>query len=337
MNDKIDIVVLWVDGNDPQWLKQKTEWFNRLNPDKGSNSVVRYQSWDNLKYWFRAIENNLSWFNMIFFVTWGHIPDFLKVNHPKLRIVRHDEYIPQDYLPTFNANTIELNLHRIKSLSENFVYFNDDTFPLVPINENYYFQNNLICDEAIETPIIPVFSSEISKFTWNMRALDISVINRHFSKREVQKQHSDKWFNPCYGNLIERNNTLAYWDNFVGLRDPHVPTSFKKSSFDKVWKAESEILENTCITKFRNFNCVNQWLVRYWQICEGNFVPRRTLGKSFSVNEQNCYEISEIITKKQQQMVCLNEDCSGIEFEKVKMVINSAFDKLYPYKSTFEK
>ena len=71
-------------------------------------------------------------------MTWGHIPQFLKTNHSKIRILRHEDYIPKQYLPTFNSNTIEMNYHRIRDLSENFIIFNDDTFPLQPIEETYF-------------------------------------------------------------------------------------------------------------------------------------------------------------------------------------------------------
>jgi hypothetical protein len=55
--------------------------------------------------------------------------------------VKHEDYIPKEYLPTFNANTIELNFHRIKELSEHFVYFNDDTFITNYMNESDFFEN----------------------------------------------------------------------------------------------------------------------------------------------------------------------------------------------------
>lgn len=336
MDEKVDVVIPWVDGNDTAWIKEKNKWYAIQNPDKESNSNNRYQSWDNLKYWFRAIEKFMPWINNIFFITWGHIPSFLNTNHPKLKIVKHEEYIPNEYLPTFNANTIELNFHRIANLSQRFIYFNDDIFPLVPVDRNYYFKDNMICDEAIETPIIPMMNGEISKFTWNMRALDISIINKNFNKREVQKQFHDKWFSESYGELLERNKSLSYWDNFVGFRDPHVPSAFLKSTFKKVWEKESVVLNRACKTKFRDFSCVNQWLIRYWQLCEGNFSPRRTLGKSYTVTIDNYKEIAELIRNQGQQMICINEECSSREFEVIKREINSAFEFLLPNKSAFE-
>lgn len=336
MEDKIDVVVPWVDGSDIAWIEEKNKWYNIENPDKESNSDSRYQSWDNLKYWFRAIEAFMPWINNIFFITWGHIPQFLDTTHPKIRIVKHQDYIPNEYLPTFNVNTIELNIHRIADLSEKFIYFNDDTFPLIPIERSYYFEGDVPCDEAIETPIIPMLNGEISKYTWNMRALDVSLINRNFNKREVQKRFYEKWFNECYGDLLERNKSLSYWDNFVGFRDPHVPSAFLKSTFERVWEKERSTLNRACETKFRDFSCVNQWLIRYWQLCEGNFAPRKTLGKSYTVTIDNYIEISNLIRNQGHQMICINEECSLSEFEIIKREICSAYEFLLPAKSTFE-
>lgn len=337
MNENIDIVIPWVDDSDMDWLREKRYWYNLLNPDQASNSDTRYQSWNNLHYWFRAVETYLPWFHKIFFITYGHIPDFLNLNHPKLKVVRHEDFIPREFLPTFHVNAIEMNLHRIPDLSENIIYFNDDTFPLRPIEEEYYYRDNQVCDEAVETPIIPVLSGEIAKYTWNLRALDTAVINRHFNKRQVQSANLEKWFCEDYGELLKRNRSLRYWDNFVGFRDPHVPVALKKSTFAKIWEAEPDILKRTCESKFRTDSCVNQWLVRYWQLCTGDFIPRKTLGRSYAVNAHNCGEIAEIIREQKQQMVCLNETCRAGEFDMVRHKINAAFQTLLPSRSSFEK
>lgn len=94
-----------------------------------------------------AVDIVIPWVHKIFFITYGHLPGFLNTEHPKLRIVRYTDYIPKEYLPTFNSNTIEMNYHRILDLPENFVLFNDDFFPLQAIREDYYFQGNMVCDE----------------------------------------------------------------------------------------------------------------------------------------------------------------------------------------------
>lgn len=337
MNHDIDIVIPWVDDSDPAWRKDKDAWYRRLHPDQNANSHTRYQSWDNLRYWFRAVEKFIPWFHKIYLLTCGHVPDFLRTDNPRLRVVRHEDFIPAEYLPTFQVCAIEMNLHRIPELSGNILYFNDDLFLLDYAGEDYYFRNDTVCDEAVETPIIPMLSGGIAKYTWNMRALDISVINRHFSKRRVQEENYDKWFSESYGELTERNRSLAYWDHFVGFRDPHLPSALKKATFEKLWEAEREILQETCRTKFRNFSCVNYWLARYWQLCEGDFIPRRTLGKSYVVTIENYREIADIIRAGTQPAVCLNEDCTPEEFVRIKGEINAALNSLLPEKSSFEK
>lgn len=337
MNDKIDFVIPWVDGADPLWLEEKNKWQKIMNPDSNSNAENRYQSWDNLQFWFRAIEKFMPWFHKIYFITWGHVPEFLNLNHPKLQVVKHSDYIPKEYLPTFHVNTIEMNLHRIEGLSDNIIYFNDDTFPLCPISEDYYFRNNIPCDELIETPIIPVDIGKISNYTWNLCALNISIINRNFNKREVQKKNHDKWFCEAYEDLLERNKSCNYWNDFVGFRNPHVPVAFNKKTFFTVWQKETEILEKTCKNKFRSFECVNQWLIRYWRLCEGDFSPRITKGKSYTVTIDNYKEVAKIIENQAQQMICMNEDCTYDEFEIIKKHVNQAFELLLPEKSSFEK
>ena len=136
LNDsKIDIVILWVDGNDPKWLKEK----NKYSEIKGDSNINRFRDWDNLQYLFRGIEKYATWVNKVYFITWGHLPKWLNTNHEKLVIVNHKDYIPKEYLPTFNSNVIEMNLHRIEGLSEKFIIFNDDLFLLKKtIPEDFY-------------------------------------------------------------------------------------------------------------------------------------------------------------------------------------------------------
>ena len=114
MEEKIDFVVLWVDGTDPQWQQERI-LFCPENSDNGS-SENRYRDWGLMKYWFRCVEKYAPWVHRIFFVTNGQIPEWLNIEHPKLRLVKHKDYIPQKYLPTFNSNVIELWLHHIPDL-----------------------------------------------------------------------------------------------------------------------------------------------------------------------------------------------------------------------------
>ena len=169
-----------------------------------------------------------------------------------------------------------------------------------------------------------------------MKANNILFINRHFCKREVQKKNYDKWFCEAYGDLVHRNEGLHYWNNFCGFRDPHMANAMKKETLQKLWETEPETLHRASMNRFRGETDLSQYLIRYWQLCEGNFIPRRTLGKSFLVTSENYKEIADSIKNQEWQMVSLNEECSWKEFEKIKSAINQAFAKLLPEKSIFE-
>ena len=72
MELKIDLVYLWVDGNDPVWLKKRQPYLK-----KEINTTGRYQDNQELKYSLRSIDKHLPWIRKIFIVTDNQVPPFL--------------------------------------------------------------------------------------------------------------------------------------------------------------------------------------------------------------------------------------------------------------------
>ena len=145
MDNKIDFVITWVDGNDPVWRKD-FKHYSEIEGKEVDKRPVWFRNWDNLQYWFRGVEKFAPWVNNIYFVTYGHLPEWLNVNHPKLQIVKHEDFIPKEYLPTFSSRVIGFFFHRIKGLSEKFVYFNDDMFLINNVRPDRFFRDGLPCD-----------------------------------------------------------------------------------------------------------------------------------------------------------------------------------------------
>lgn len=338
MNSRpIDIVIPWVDSSDICWQQEKNEYAKRCGMDINANSSVRYESWDNLHLVFRGIERFMPWVHNVFLVTCGQIPGFLNTDHPKLKLVKHEDYIPREYLPTFNSNTIEMNYFRIDELSENFILFNDDIFPMTSIQEDYYFRDGEACDEAVESPVMPVDVGQITEYSCMVKINNLLFINRHFHKREVQKKNREKWFYDGYGELLQRTQGLSYWDNFVGFHDRHMPVALKKSVMQHLWELEPARLALASANHFRSYTDLSQCIVRYWQLCTGNFIPRKTLGDPYLVTADNYKEIAKNIINKPHQMVCLTEDCTPEEFTVIRDEINRALESVMPGKSSFEK
>ena len=87
--DKIDIVVLWVDGSDPEFIREKqriTGQVEAVNQD--TDGEQRYRDYGTFNYWFRMIEKHAPWVNNIYLITNGQKPDWLNIEHPKLKLVR---------------------------------------------------------------------------------------------------------------------------------------------------------------------------------------------------------------------------------------------------------
>lgn len=337
MVNKIDFVIPWVDGNDSAWVAEKSKYLGQ-DFDPVLNGVTRYRDWNILKYWFRAVEKFAPWVNRVFFVTCGQVPDFLNLEHPKLRFVQHKEYIPSQWLPTFSANPIELNLHRIPDLSEQFVYFNDDMFVVAPTEPEDFFQHGLPCDQGVLGLLTPWKGDTPAAFHWIVN--DIYYINRHFNKKDVIEKHQDKWFNPLYGSLQERTDRLMYWNCFTGFYTPHIQQSFLKSTFNKVWAAEPKVLEETSSHRFRNSLDVNQYLLRYWQLASGDFAPYPKSGQFYNLQSNSVSFIQKDIQTKGYKTACLNDGydaISEVQFLNTCTELQAWLDALLPEKSSFER
>jgi hypothetical protein len=326
--EKIDFVLIWVDGNDPKWQSE----YLKYKGENGDQRSIRFRDTDTLQYWFRGVEKFAPWVNNIYFVTCGHYPKWLNINHPKLKFVRHDEYIPEKYLPTFSSHTIELNLHRIKNLSDKFVYFNDDMFIVKPMEPTDFFLHGLPCDAAVMNCFSP-----IKRPMFLVPFSNACLINNHFKKIDVLRKNWRKFFSLKYGKHIFKNFQYIPGKYFPGLKWYHIPTSFLKKSFYDVWEAEYDLLDSTCTHKFRVLTDVNQWVIQDWQRCKGDFWPRTNkVGKYCLIDsEESLNEATRMINCSGYKMICLNDE--GMEdFELMKSELKKAFEQLLPEKSSFE-
>ena len=133
-NKSIDLVYMWVDGNDPKWLEKKQRFMK-----KAVNTVGRYVDNQELKYSLRSVEKHLPWIRKIFILTDDQTPAFLDTSHPKIEIVHHTDVIPHEILPLFNSSLIEYFICKIPDLSEHFLFANDDMFVNADLPPSFFF------------------------------------------------------------------------------------------------------------------------------------------------------------------------------------------------------
>lgn len=335
INMNIDFIIPWVDGNDPKWKMEKARYQSPEQND--SNSINRFRDWRLLRYWFRAVEKYTPWVHKIHFITWGHIPLFLDIKHPKINVVNHCEFMPKEYLPTFSSHAIEMNIHRIRGLAEHFVYLNDDTFLIRPMRETAFFQNGLPCTDGGEYPIELTGKINI----WQHAAVnDLGAVNAHFNKREQVKKFGKKYRSSVYrwqDNIRTLVAEKFFPNEFIGFKNLHAPAAYLKQTFKDVWKAEPELLHLTSTSRFRGADGVNQWIFLWWQVASGSFAPA-TIDNIVSVVDENTIDmLCEIIKSQSHDMICINDPEQNVDFEMLSGKLQKAFEKILPDKSSFEK
>lgn len=337
MNAKIDFVVTWLDANDPKWRESYNKYRGGVHKeDKG-----RYRNWDLFKYWFRAVENYAPWVNKVFLVTNGKFPDWINPNHPKLVLVKHSDYMPEKYLPTFNSRAIELNFHRIPGLSEHFVYFNDDMFINRPLTPEYYFKNGLPCDCNDETLFFTPSWDPQNKFSTKISIYcDMAILNYHFKREDVVKAAKKKWFGSHLSSMGKFTSILLTLKKqcfqFFALR--HFEQPMLKSIIKEIWDVEGDMADKSC-TQFRHDVSFNPYIIRYWQFASNKFVPMKLKGgKNFTLKKSVLGSVVKAIEEKKFSSICLNDTpfCSDSDFDEMKDTITKTLEKKFPQKSLFE-
>lgn len=333
---KIDFVVTWLDSSDPKWQEQYLQY----KYVGGRFESARFRNMDIFRFWFRAVEQYAPWVNKVFLVTNGTFPKWINPKHPQLVLVSHSDYIPAELLPTFNSRTIELFIHRIKGLSEHFVYFNDDMFLNAPVKPGFYFHQGLPCDNNAETVFnVPRYNKK-DKFGIYMSILaNIGVINAHFSRRETAKQSFRRWFGPHLGmKSLLLSLFLYHQRRFVGFNWRHFEQPYLKSTFEEAWKEESDMLLSSC-TRFRGEVTLTPYFFRYWQFATNRFYPiKLKKNKVFSLSISKLEQVKAVLNNPKIFSICLNDtaNCSEEEFEIINQRMHVLFEKKFISKSSFE-
>lgn len=324
----IDFIIPWVDGSDPAWRQAFAAARHRADEDA---SEIRYRDWRTLRYWFRSVERFAPWVRRIHFITWGHLPEWLATGHPQLHVVNHADYLPEAYRPTFNSNVIELNIHRIAGLAEQFVLFNDDTFLGRPARPTDFFRDGLPRDMARLSIPAP---EPITHLALN----NLMLIDARYRPHRVIVRHPAKWFSLRYGagNLL-KTLLLLPWSRFPGFSDHHMPQAHLKKHFGNAWEQWGKALDETCRHPFRTPSDLSHWLVRYDALCRGAFRP---IGfgdcRQLTLTDDN-EAVCRAIESQRYRMFCLHDNERIADFEAVSRQLCAAFERMLPEKSAFEK
>ncbi|MEN8156781.1 MAG: Stealth CR1 domain-containing protein [Bacteroidota bacterium] len=309
----IDVVVLWVDGSDPV-LTAKRERYLKEEGITHSHSAAlptRYASNNEIRYCVLSILTFAPFVRNIFLVTDGQDPDLyedIRSHFPErlnsFKIVDHKEIFEgfEEFLPTFNSMSIEYMIWRIKGLSENFIYFNDDVFLVRETGPSDWFVGNR-----------PVLRGRWKFPPYRKKA-------GHFIKRGIHRKilgNSD--YHPRISFLLQQWKA-AY---LLGMRFryyflDHTPHPMNRKRLEAFFDDHPEVLKKNISYRFRSRDQFQITALAYHlEIREGNhhlaplnltylhpYYSAKRLLKKLAVSKQNerigsiCVQSLEMIDRE---------------------------------------
>lgn len=286
---KIDYVFPYVTMNDENWLRKYKEFC----PEEKdwTNDESRFREAGTINILIDLILKNLPWINNIFILVTSPSQHVFIKNCPKVRFIYHHQFIPKEFLPTFNSSTIEMFLHNIPELAEHFIYGNDDIFPIQPLSpeEFFNFSNNKIRIGLKEVEYKPTALSH---------------------------------------QLVKQANGVLGIDSKEKILVPsHCLTPMLKSTNQAIFNKYHDLIMNSC-TKFRdNSKNFNQYLITMYSVkndlCENINIPQ-WCGTLYWFKHHSLDEFEK------QKMLCIN-DASRLSTKDFYQIWSEVKLKLYNY------
>lgn len=156
--EPVDVVVMWVDGEDVVWQKKRDATLLKLTGKVPADSFDKSRFRDNseLKYSLRSIFAHAPWVRNIILVTDSQVPEWLDTSHPRIRMVHHEELFgAKGVLPTFNSHAIASRIHHVEGLSEQYLIFNDDVFLGHDVGPRHFFNSNGVAKFFLSQATLP--------------------------------------------------------------------------------------------------------------------------------------------------------------------------------------
>ncbi len=292
----MDALITYVNGLDPLWRED----YAKVSREPAL--VKRYRDWGTMKYLFRGIEKHMPFIDRIFLLVArdSQVPSW--VNRDTVRVVLHEEIIPGEHLPTFNSSMIEMFLHRIPDISEKYLYFNDDMFPVAKCSEEDFFDG------------------DVSKIGFSKTFLAGSAFKR-------LARDSD--------HLARK--ALGMGKGLYFIRPQHTCSPMQKSLCEEVYsKVEPDIIRS--LSPFREKGNFNQYLFLDYMYYKGRARSEKIPAKYNSLAVATTERIRGLMLNPgRYKLICINDVSLDEEkFRRYREQITAAFEEAFPERSRFE-
>lgn len=331
-NIKIDLVYLWVDGNDPEWKKNKDFWKQKYGESlKSDFGKARWRDNNELKYSLRSVEKYAPWINHIFIITDHQRPKWLNTSNPKISIIDQKEIMPADSLPCFNSVALETRIPFIPGLSEYFLYSCDDFFFGDYLSPDFFFDEN-------NNPKVWVIRKGVKKVVFSH-----DDYKNTYKSKSIFRKSILKVIRMIY-NTYGKKYRITICHNIEPLR---------KSYYIDTLNTFSEEIKTTTYNKFRTEDDVNRFIYSLNDNAKGRNTlymnTYRGRAKTYNFKCFDSFSVTDLFKRRHKAtlmthtnilkkikrhkpyLFCLNDGKQS--FEKTTNELST----LFPLKSQFEK
>jgi hypothetical protein len=241
--NSIDAVISWVDGYDPIY-QQKLRTFCSQKGIEPHIAIepTRIQQCNEIHYCLHALRRFAPWIRTIYIITNQQTPPTVTALDGsafgnKIKIIDQNDLLLEceSISPVFNSLSVEWLIWRIKGLSNQFLYLNDDFFIIREVTPDDFFRSNRIVLRG-EWKV----QSE-KKWLYQMKKYFLEWTKDIELKPKVDLHRA--W--------QEKSAQLAGWNKHFYLL-PHAPFSLIKETFEEYIAQSPEIFAENIRYPFRH-------------------------------------------------------------------------------------
>lgn len=305
-----DVVIAWVDGEDPIHKQKKSQYLTGKKENKFDDvaGAMRYRSTGEIYFCVASILRYAPWVRKIFIVTDNqdpHVDEFVAKNFPEnkipIELVDHKVIFRgyEQYLPTFNSLAIATMLWRIPGLTDSFLYFNDDVFLASPAKEEMWFEGD---KTYIYADYFPALFARILRW------------GKHLGKKHKVFGHKDPMLNSA--DILKSNFFYLF---------PHAPVPMRRKWYEHFYTKYPDLLDRNIRYRFRESSQFSSPTLFYVSAKRaGTLEVRSPKGTTCffkpSVKKKNNYmerKIAEAENNKKLKFGCINSLGETTEKEQI--------------------
>jgi hypothetical protein len=325
-SEKIDIVYLWVDGNDPVWRRKRQTSLIQLSSQNQSsiakygNVEGRFRDNDELRYSLRALERYFPDCGHVYIITDAQKPAWLQ-NSAQISIIDHKDLIPANKLPTFDSANIESYIHHIPNLSERYFYLNDDVFFGSPVDVSHW-----LSQEGLQNGICVGWSDDLPVGNDGLQPDATALENACRLSIQWLEAHSAKT-----ANYQHTYRTFA-----------HSPRPMLKSMLFALETEAADLFESVRSTVFRAWDkptIVSDFVLR-WALANGKATVRDYSHIYLSTGDiKTAADLENFVAADGQlDFFCINDTTDDADNQDPRLaMVQTALQTIFPTASRYER